>query len=326
MRTPTVNAASVVARFPQGRLLVVPGVGHSTTTADPSGCAANAVRSWFQNGAVPLQCPRGKPIVRTVPGLPAPTTGAKLGARATYAIAAKTLLEAQAGWLMANDKPLAGVYSGKLVPRARGFTLTRYSVARGVQLSGTFKLVNTDLPFSFQGTVTVTGAVAAQGILGLYGDQPEGHPRRARSRLGNPGREAARRGRAAHGQRDEAPDDQALRRRRDPPDADGDAVTHRVSDRDEAFPSDRRRAADRPGLNGAARVVLVRRHRGRERAPRLRRLGRDGEGGHGQDELRQHLVTVEAVALIGREVAVHVGASKFPWASTASPENASRRS
>ena len=50
---------------------------------------------------------------------------------------------------MANDKQLAGVYSGKLVPQARGFTLTRYSVARGVQLSGTFKLVNTDLPFSF---------------------------------------------------------------------------------------------------------------------------------------------------------------------------------
>jgi pimeloyl-ACP methyl ester carboxylesterase len=174
MRTPTVNAASVVARFPQGRLLVVPGVGHSTTTADPSGCAANAVRSWFQNGAVPLQCPRGKPIVRTVPGLPAPTTGAKLGAGATYAIAAKTLLEAQAGWLMANDKPLAGVYSGKLVPRARGFTLTRYSVARGVQLSGTFKLVNTDLPFSFQGTLTVTGAVAAQGILGLSGTSLKG--------------------------------------------------------------------------------------------------------------------------------------------------------
>jgi len=174
MRTPTVNAASIVARFPQGRLLVVPGVGHSTTTADPSGCAANAVRSWFQNGAVPLQCPRGKPIVRTVPGLPAPTTGAKLGAGATYAIAAKTLLEAQAGWLMANDKPLAGVYSGKLVPQARGFTLTRYSVARGVQLSGTFKLVNTDLPFSFRGTVRVTGAVAAQGILGLSGTSLKG--------------------------------------------------------------------------------------------------------------------------------------------------------
>src|SRR5882724_11355363 len=42
LRTPTAGAASVVARFPQGRLLVVPGVGHSTVTADYSGCAAKA--------------------------------------------------------------------------------------------------------------------------------------------------------------------------------------------------------------------------------------------------------------------------------------------
>ncbi len=39
LRTPTANAVSVVARFPQGKLLVVPGVGHSTLTADFSGCA-----------------------------------------------------------------------------------------------------------------------------------------------------------------------------------------------------------------------------------------------------------------------------------------------
>jgi len=174
MRTPTANAASVVARFPQGRLLVVPGIGHSTTTADPSGCAVNAVRSWFQNGSVPIQCPRGKPIVRTVPGLPTPTSGAKLSAQATYAIATKTLLEAQADWLMANDKTLAGVFSGKLLPQPRSFTLSRYSVARGVQLSGTFTLVNTDLPFSFQGTVTVSGPAAAQGILGLNGTSLKG--------------------------------------------------------------------------------------------------------------------------------------------------------
>ena len=153
---------------------------------------------------MPIQCPPGKPIVRTVPGLPAATTGAKLGAQATYAIAAKTLLEAQAGWLMANDKQLAGVYSGKLVPRARGFTLTRYSVARGVQLSGTFKLVNTDLPFSFQGMIDGDRRRCGAGHPRPVGDQPEGHPRRARGRLGNPGREAARRGHAAHGQRDEA--------------------------------------------------------------------------------------------------------------------------
>ena len=44
MRTPTANAASVVSQFPQGHLLVVPGVGHSVLTTDPSNCTSNAVR------------------------------------------------------------------------------------------------------------------------------------------------------------------------------------------------------------------------------------------------------------------------------------------
>jgi pimeloyl-ACP methyl ester carboxylesterase len=174
MRTPTANAVSVVGRFRQGRLLVVPGVGHSVTTADPSACAARAVRSWFQTGAVPASCARGKPIVRIVPTLPAAAAGAKLGPRATYVVAQKTLIEAQAAWLMANDKALAGVYAGRLVPAARGFTLTRYAIARGVELTGMFKLISTDLPFSFQGTVKVTGTAAATGILGLTGTNLKG--------------------------------------------------------------------------------------------------------------------------------------------------------
>jgi hypothetical protein len=175
MRTPTANAASVASRFRQGHVLVVPGIGHSTTTADPSACAANAVRAWFQSGAIPpAQCPRPKPIVRTVPGLPAPTGPAKLSPKATYAIAARTIQEAQAAWLMANDSTFAGIYAGRLVPSSRSFTLTRYAIARGVELSGTFKLMGTDLPLSFQGTVKVGGAVAAPGILGLSGTSLKG--------------------------------------------------------------------------------------------------------------------------------------------------------
>jgi pimeloyl-ACP methyl ester carboxylesterase len=176
MRTPTANAVSVVSRFRQGDLLVVPGIGHSTTTADLSGCAANAVRNWFQSGAIPpAQCPRGKPIVRTIPGLPTPPAArAKLGPVATYMIAARTILEAQAAWLMANDSAIAGIFSGKLTPAGRGFTLTRYSIARGVELSGTFKLTSTDLPIGFQGTVRVGGAAAAAGILGLNGTSIKG--------------------------------------------------------------------------------------------------------------------------------------------------------
>src|SRR5262249_34670032 len=46
LRTPVANALEVTDQFPQGKLLVVRGVGHSVTGADVSGCSQNYVRQW----------------------------------------------------------------------------------------------------------------------------------------------------------------------------------------------------------------------------------------------------------------------------------------
>src|SRR5207302_838302 len=78
MRTPTANAASVVAQFPQGRLLVVPGVGHSVLTVDPSGCARNAVKTWLNGGTPPTRCAPARPYVSAVPRIPASVAKAPL--------------------------------------------------------------------------------------------------------------------------------------------------------------------------------------------------------------------------------------------------------
>jgi len=177
MRTPTAGAASVVARFPQGHLLVVPGVGHSTVTADPSGCAVNAVRTWMLGGAVPTTCPQTKPLVTPVPALPAagvahPTQ--RESVRVTYTGVNDALHDAQALWLMTagasgGSATIPGLYGGKLVASARSFSLVGYSIARGVTLSGTFTLKRVGPPLVFQGTLTVSGAAAAHGVLGLQG-------------------------------------------------------------------------------------------------------------------------------------------------------------
>lgn len=177
MRTPTAGAASIIARFPQGKLLVVPGVGHSTLTADPSACAALAVRSWFSGGAVPASCPRPKPLVPTVPTLPPPGPARPArpeGALATYAIVAKTLREAEAMWLMAGAGTVPGVFGGELSASATGFTLTRYSIVRGVAVTGTLRLKGSGLPLTFEGTVTVGGPAASAGLLGLRGQSLRG--------------------------------------------------------------------------------------------------------------------------------------------------------
>jgi pimeloyl-ACP methyl ester carboxylesterase len=175
MRTPTDGAAAVVSRFPQGQLVVVPGVGHDPVDADFSLCAFQAVRLWMSGGTPASQCPRGAPLIRPIPTLPAGTVRKKpWTATATYAIAAKTIAEAEAKWLGASSETVPGLYTGKLTSGQREFTLTRYSIAPGVTLSGKIRLTKTTLPFGFQGTVTVGGPAAANGILGLNGTSLRG--------------------------------------------------------------------------------------------------------------------------------------------------------
>jgi pimeloyl-ACP methyl ester carboxylesterase len=179
MRTPTEGAQSLVSRFPQGRLLVVPGVGHSVTTADPSGCAAQAVHSWMVDGTVPASCPRSLPLVPPIPALPAPGPAKPkrpAGPRTTYAIAAETIKEAEAAWLTAQSA-VAGLFGGKLVPAPSGppgFTLAAYSIVHGVTLTGRLKLTKVGLPLTFAGTFRVAGSGASQGILGLSGSSLRG--------------------------------------------------------------------------------------------------------------------------------------------------------
>src|SRR5207253_9359434 len=68
--TPTANATAVAAQFPQGHVLVVPGIGHSVLTLDPSGCAARTVRQWLAGGAVPARCAPVRPYVTEVGKIP----------------------------------------------------------------------------------------------------------------------------------------------------------------------------------------------------------------------------------------------------------------
>ncbi len=182
MRTPTAGAASVVARFPQGHLLVVPGVGHSTVTADPSGCAINVVRTWMLGGAVPSSCPQTKPLVVPVPSLPAAGPAKPVRAappRATYASVNDALHDAQALWLMTagvtgSTATLPGIYGGKLVASSRAIRLAGYSIARGVTITGTLTLKRLGPPLAFQGTVTIAGGAASHGVLGLQGTSLRG--------------------------------------------------------------------------------------------------------------------------------------------------------
>jgi pimeloyl-ACP methyl ester carboxylesterase len=182
LRTPTTGAAAVAARFPQGKLLVVPGVGHSTVTADYSGCAAKAVHSWMTGGVPPTECPRSQPLVAPVPALTVLPARPRrpVSPAATLAIVRATLKEAEAAWLMTSGltgsaTPVPGIYGGRLTsPSSTSFKLTGYTVTQGVSISGTIKIGKVGPPLAFEGLLTVSGKRAATGVLGLKGGSLRG--------------------------------------------------------------------------------------------------------------------------------------------------------
>ena len=139
LRTPTADAASVVARFPQGHLLVVPGTGHSVLTGDASGCAEKAVHDWLDGRAVRKRCPPNEPYLEPLDALPATPAGRADGPHRTAALALATLREAEAAWLLfdgTGGKRIAGLHGGTLASRDDAFTLDHYSLVPGVALTG----------------------------------------------------------------------------------------------------------------------------------------------------------------------------------------------
>jgi pimeloyl-ACP methyl ester carboxylesterase len=172
LRTPTANALTVLDQFPQGRLIVVPGVGHSVLTADISGCSQNALRAWILGTLVApprAMCPHVPNLAKIVgayPKRPATQTAA-----ATLAAVKKTLREAQSTWLQVvfSAAPFVprGLYGGKLVSARQGlaFTLTRYSDAPGVLVSGKVTFSTVGPPVVFTGRVRVSGSGAVAGTL-----------------------------------------------------------------------------------------------------------------------------------------------------------------
>jgi pimeloyl-ACP methyl ester carboxylesterase len=173
LRTPTANALSVVSQFPQGRLLVVPGVGHSVLTADFSGCSQRAVRSWILGTlsapTLAMCTPRVPPVAKILAAFP--RRPVRPTASTTLALAGKAVRDAEATWFQVLFSPSTfvprGLYGGKLVASARGssFQLSRYSIAPGVLVTGKLTLVNIVPPATFRGTVRVSGSAAVSGTL-----------------------------------------------------------------------------------------------------------------------------------------------------------------
>jgi pimeloyl-ACP methyl ester carboxylesterase len=181
LRTPATNAAAIAARFPQGRLVTVPGVGHSVLGTDFTGCAQTAVSIWLSGGVPPSRCPRSPMLVNPIGAFPASFATLKPGRVGgvrgrTLAAVAKTVREATASWAFSltgftQVKAIAGLYGGTIRASGTSFVLKGYSTVAGVQISGSLRLYRPEsrspLPARFVGSVRVDGTKAAHGRLAV---------------------------------------------------------------------------------------------------------------------------------------------------------------
>lgn len=172
MRTPAASAFKVAAKFPQGRVIVVPAVGHSVLSADPSFCSGLATRQWMTGKTLPDSCARAKSYVAPVGPLTGFSTRGRLSPKQTLAAVRLTLDEAEAALNFAT--PAAPGLAGGRLEAGGVIRLVRYSIVPGVEVSGTVAVENSDFPIGLAGTVTIGGARAADGVLRVNRDKLAG--------------------------------------------------------------------------------------------------------------------------------------------------------
>ena len=175
VRTPLRTGRDVAARFPRGRLLVAPGIGHTVVAS--SACIDTAIRSWMGGGTPPARCPRVPlPIgpIGLAPGTvaDAPPLGRRAGiVGRTLGATVATLRGAETAWLTSYPAGwVVGLEGGLLAgENFDAFRFSAYGDIPGLALSGRLSFsVSSDgalVPGSERGIVQVGGANAANGFL-----------------------------------------------------------------------------------------------------------------------------------------------------------------
>jgi len=181
LRTPVEAARTVAVQLPQSRLVVVPGVGHSTLGVDPTGCSARAFARFVNGGRVATRCARARrPPVRPTPPrslAEVETLPGASGLRSRAAAAVLQTLEDVAD--DANTRLVTLPFSARRV-RGGGLRGGRYTIGlrRGVlRLRGVRFVLNLAVGGSVRrfaardqrGTLRVGGPPGVRGVLRIRG-------------------------------------------------------------------------------------------------------------------------------------------------------------
>ena len=184
LRTPVEGARQVAARFPRGRLVSVPGVGHSVFSGIAPRCARVAFRAFFAGRRVETDC-RNRYLDPLAPLAPLALDEAA-EARGTSGPAGRAVT---AAWLTIEDaSEQANLFSrggglrGGTYRHGRRLALDRAVFVPGVEVSGSLD-TTLDLRARHFGRVRITGPGAPNGTLtfrrngtvsGTLGGEPVG--------------------------------------------------------------------------------------------------------------------------------------------------------
>lgn len=179
LRTPTSGAQRVQAQIPDANLLVVPNTGHSVLGSDPTPCAHNALKAFFEGHPV-RQCRERTPPPFLLPTpLPPHSIGEVSPSRGNRGLPGRTLHatlltlgDFDRQLLLALLENLGEALFGSGTVRTGGlragwgglvhgkFELHGYSYVPGVAVSGTIEPMG-------GGTLRIGGHAAARGTLHL---------------------------------------------------------------------------------------------------------------------------------------------------------------
>jgi pimeloyl-ACP methyl ester carboxylesterase len=187
LRTPVETARGALADWPHARLLVAPHTGHSTLSADLSGCVLRAARRFLRGGSVPSRCRRGRTPFPPIPPPPAsltalrPVPGVRGRLGQTVRAVEVTLLDVADGvlgtLLTSGDLRLrgGGLRAGRWsidfeAPRA-ALVLHQVEVVPGVRVTGVVR----DFGRRRQrARLRLSGPAAPDGVLDLAGARVRG--------------------------------------------------------------------------------------------------------------------------------------------------------
>jgi len=175
LRAPRLEASRIVAQFPHGHLLTVTNTGHSVLTAAATDCPLTAVRTWLSGKSIPRSCaaPRLIAPIATFPA--AGKTRQPTAAGSVLPLVEKTVLEAEASYVMGSYEEMSGAVpglaGGEVTLTRNGLRLVNYRTVLGVALSGELRTrVRLGNPLAFQGVLQVAHGGKTVGSLAVNAD------------------------------------------------------------------------------------------------------------------------------------------------------------